>query len=203
MIVVCTSCSVKYTVPDAKVRGRKLRATCKHCRSPFLIDGTAKPLEPLRLSELPTLMGTDAGDDATRVASRRDFSVHDEATVIGQIPAAALEAERRYAQRTTPPPANEPAALAASQPALAERESSPSAPAERVLPPYRSEPTRLLPTSDAGSTVPPSPSSRETTSLEPNDIEAVLDPSRKRTTYLLAALATVLVAAVIAALTTR
>jgi hypothetical protein len=190
-------------VRDAKVRGRKVRATCKHCRSPILIDGTAKPLEPLRLSELPALMGTDAGDDATRVSSRRDFSVHDEATVIGQIPAAALEAERRYAQRTTPPPANEPAAPAVSQPALVERESSPSAPAERVLPPYTTESTRLVTTSRGVLSARPPVPSLETTSQLANDLPPLLDPGRKRTSYLLVALATVIVAAIATVIATR
>jgi hypothetical protein len=48
---------------------------------------------------------------------RPDFSVHDEPTVVGRIPAAALEAERQYALRTAPPPPKEPAAAPVSQPA--------------------------------------------------------------------------------------
>jgi predicted Zn finger-like uncharacterized protein len=203
LIVACTSCSVQYTVPDAKVRGRKVRVTCKHCRTPFVIDGTAQRLEPLRLPDLPLLMGTDAGDDATRVFSRPDFSVHDEPTVVGQIPAAALEAERRYAQRTAPPPANDPAAPAASKPAPA-RESSASVPAERALPPYTSEPTGLVPSPRGPvSSVPPSTSTRETTSHVADDLDSSLDPSRKRTTYLLVALGTVLLAAVVVVIATR
>jgi hypothetical protein len=194
---------VQYTVPDAKVRGRKVRVTCKHCRTPFVIDGTAQRLEPSRLPDLPLLMGTDAGDDATRVFSRPDFSVHDEPTVVGQIPAAALEAERRYAQRTAPPPANDPAAPAASKPALPARESSASIPAERALPPYTGEPTGLVPSPrDAFPSLPPSTSSRETTHAA-DDLDSSFDPSRKRTTYLLVALATVLVAAVVVVIATR
>jgi hypothetical protein len=194
LIVTCSSCSVKYTVPDAKVRGRKVRATCKHCRSPILIDGTEKP-EPLRRPDLPALIGTDAGDDATRVFSRPDFSVHDEATVVGQIPAAALEAERRYAQRTAPPPANGPT----SEPLLASSTSSLSFPAERQLPPYTSEATRLVTTSRGVRSAPPPAPSLETTSHLANELE----PDRKRTTYLLVVLATVVVTAVVIVIATR
>jgi hypothetical protein len=189
---------VKYTVPDAKVRGRKVRATCKHCRSPILIDGTVKP-EPLRRPELPALIGTDAGDDATRVFSRPDFSVHDEATVVGQIPAAALEAERRYAQRTAPPPAHGPAMLAASEPLFPSSESSASVPAERQLPPYTSEPTRLVTTARGVRSAPPPAPSLKPTSHLANELQ----PGRKRTTYLLVMLATVVVTAVVIVIATR
>ena len=185
---------MKYAVPDAKVRGRKVRATCKHCRSPILIDGTAMP-EPLRRPDLPALIGTDAGDDATRVFSRPDFSVHDEATVVGQIPAAALEAERRYAQRTEPPPANGPT----SEPLLPSSESSASVPVERQLPPYTSEPTRLVTTSRRVLSVPPPAPSLETTSHLANEPQS----GRKRTTYLLVVLATVVVTAVVIVIATR
>jgi len=49
-------------------------------------------------------------EDRTMVARSRfgdDTSVHDERTVIGQIPKEALEFERMFAQRTQPPPADE------------------------------------------------------------------------------------------------
>ncbi len=106
VIVACTSCPAQYSVPDAKIRGRKVRITCKHCGNSFVVDATDQPIQQLmRLDALPALAGSDASDDATRVMSKpRDVSVHDEQTVIGQIPAAALEAERRFAQRTLPPP---------------------------------------------------------------------------------------------------
>jgi predicted Zn finger-like uncharacterized protein len=41
MNVECSNCPAKYGVPDAKVRGRKVRITCKRCGSPIVIDGTA------------------------------------------------------------------------------------------------------------------------------------------------------------------
>jgi len=200
LIVACTSCSVRYTVPDAKVRGRKVRVTCKHCRTPFVIDGTEKIRAPLPLPDLPSLMGTEAGDDATRVGARPDFSVHDEPTVVGQIPAAALEAERRYAQRTVPPAANEPAPSAESDPSPSANES---AAGERILPPYTSESARLM------STPRTAPSSRraqarpKTTSLIAHDLQSSRAPSRRRKSYLLVALAAVVVTGIVVALATR
>ncbi len=40
MNVQCLSCSSRYSVPDAKVQGRKVRIKCKRCGEPILIDGT-------------------------------------------------------------------------------------------------------------------------------------------------------------------
>lgn len=40
MNVQCLSCSSRYSVPDAKVQGRKVRIKCKRCSEPILIDGT-------------------------------------------------------------------------------------------------------------------------------------------------------------------
>lgn len=129
MIIACTNCPAQYQVPDAKVQGKKVRVTCKHCGTGIVVDGTggsvAMPFSlpapisapaPVSLPEpvpaqsrvlppfdLPRALGSD--DDQTRVMSRpADFSVHEEPTVIGQIPREALEAERRFSQRTDPPP---------------------------------------------------------------------------------------------------
>jgi len=41
MNVVCTGCPAKYSVPDEKVRGKKVRITCKHCGTNIVVDGTA------------------------------------------------------------------------------------------------------------------------------------------------------------------
>ena len=49
-------------------------------------------------------------EDRTMIARSRfgdDMSVHEERTVIGQIPREALEFERMFAQRTQPPPPEE------------------------------------------------------------------------------------------------
>src|SRR6187402_533198 len=41
MNVTCTGCPAKYAVPDEKVRGKKVRITCKHCGTHIVVDGTA------------------------------------------------------------------------------------------------------------------------------------------------------------------
>lgn len=41
MNVACEKCSAKYAVPDAKVKGRKVRITCKRCGAPIVVDGRA------------------------------------------------------------------------------------------------------------------------------------------------------------------
>lgn len=187
---------MQYTVPDAKVQGRKVQVTCKHCRTSFVIDGTAKA-QPAPLPNLPSLMGSESNDDATRVVGRPDFSVHDEPTVVGQIPAAALEAERRYAQRTVPPPANGAASTAG--PAPRESEPVPTPAAERALPPYASEATLLIAPPAAAQPSLPAPPTIETTPFLAEDFEGLFRPNRKRA-YVLLAVAAVLVAGVALAL---
>jgi predicted Zn finger-like uncharacterized protein len=119
LIIVCQSCQAQYSVPDAKVQGRKVRVTCKHCGYGIIVDGMTAPPPPApKLAPFETVPAifdalSVADDDATRVMKRPlDFSVHDEPTVVGRIPVEALEAERRFAQRTVPPPpgGEEPAA---------------------------------------------------------------------------------------------
>ncbi|MCB9590338.1 MAG: zinc-ribbon domain-containing protein [Polyangiaceae bacterium] len=41
MNVACEKCSAKYAVPDSKVKGRKVRITCKRCGAPIVVDGRA------------------------------------------------------------------------------------------------------------------------------------------------------------------
>src|SRR4051794_39951285 len=41
MNVTCTGCPAKYSVPDEKVRGKKVRITCKHCATNIVVDGSA------------------------------------------------------------------------------------------------------------------------------------------------------------------
>ena len=108
MIVACSSCPAQYSVPDAKIRGKKVRVTCKHCGTGIVVDATGEPQrEVLQLDALEALSPAtiDVGEDATRMMPKRGgLSVHEEPTVIGHVPAAALEAERRYALPTVPPP---------------------------------------------------------------------------------------------------
>ncbi|HEX3850674.1 MAG TPA: zinc-ribbon domain-containing protein [Polyangiaceae bacterium] len=39
--MTCTGCPAKYAVPDEKVRGKKVRITCKHCGTNIVVDGSA------------------------------------------------------------------------------------------------------------------------------------------------------------------
>ncbi len=41
MKITCDSCGSKYTIADAKVKGRKVKVRCKSCKSTILVDGTA------------------------------------------------------------------------------------------------------------------------------------------------------------------
>jgi predicted Zn finger-like uncharacterized protein len=138
LIIVCSSCQAQYSVPDAKVQGRKVRVTCKHCKNPFIVDGLALPKPTADLSvlaQLPAPFEVPAApdDDATRVMQRpTDFSVHEEPTVIGQIPAEALEAERRFSQRTVPPPKEETIIVHPSVPSMPAAPVSPMALREDV-----------------------------------------------------------------------
>jgi predicted Zn finger-like uncharacterized protein len=45
MNVTCTGCPAKYAVPDHKVRGKKVRITCKHCGTNIIVDGSALSAE--------------------------------------------------------------------------------------------------------------------------------------------------------------
>jgi predicted Zn finger-like uncharacterized protein len=107
VIVACSSCPAQYSVPDAKIRGKKVRVTCKHCGTGIVVDATGEPRrEELWLDALEALAPAtiDVDDDATRMmAKRSDLSVHEEPTVIGHVSAPALEAERRHALPTAPP----------------------------------------------------------------------------------------------------
>jgi predicted Zn finger-like uncharacterized protein len=41
MEVSCTSCPARFAIPDAKIRGRKVRISCKRCGAPIVVDGTS------------------------------------------------------------------------------------------------------------------------------------------------------------------
>lgn len=68
MNVTCTGCPAKYSVPDEKVRGKKVRITCKHCGTNIVVDGTAldttagAAAEPA--AEAPTAMTSIAASPA-------------------------------------------------------------------------------------------------------------------------------------------
>ena len=174
MIIVCNSCAAQYSVSDAKVRGKLVRITCKHCSTAIVVDGRQmseaevaphKPLSgyalprrdesiiatmphsvaparppvsvpvPVPRHSVPSAEGPE--DDRTMIARSRfgdDMSVHDERTVIGQIPKEALEFERMFAQRTQPPPPDTPSSPGKAEPAAT------AVPKEAPLPSFASEP---------------------------------------------------------------
>ena len=179
MIIVCNSCSAQYSVSDAKVRGKLVRITCKHCTTAIVVDGrtmtetevaSQKPLSgyalprrdesiiatmphslaparapaPAPVTHAPTSASAHrvpstfaTEEDQTMIARSRfgdDMSVHDERTVIGQIPKEALEFERMFAQRTQPPPPDSPSASGPAAPAAG------SVPKDAPLPSFSSEP---------------------------------------------------------------
>lgn len=74
-------------------------------------------------------------DDQTMIARSRfgdEMSVHEERTVIGQIPREALEFERMFAQRTQPPPPEE---VPTAPPPAGPLPSSPNLPSFSSAPP--------------------------------------------------------------------
>jgi predicted Zn finger-like uncharacterized protein len=146
LIVACHACPSQYSVPDAKVRGKKVRITCKHCGASIVVDGMdmpaatdVAPASPLpRFQPPPPLEVPSADfsrqDDVTLIARPKfgqGLSVHDEPTVIGQIPREALDYERAFAQRTQPPPGNAVPARGASPAAPEPEEPLPRFPSGR------------------------------------------------------------------------
>jgi predicted Zn finger-like uncharacterized protein len=63
MNVTCTGCPAKYAVPDEKVRGKKVRITCKHCGTNIIVDGSA--------------LGMEAGERPKPVAEPATASLHE------------------------------------------------------------------------------------------------------------------------------
>jgi len=189
LIIVCNSCSAQYSVSDAKVRGKLVRITCKHCTSAIVVDGrqmsevevaSQKPLAsyvlprrdesviaampqsiaparaqspqsapravsspvqaPVSAPRHSSMPAELREEDQTMIARSRfgdHMSVHDERTVIGQIPKEALEFERMFAQRTQPPPPDAPDA-----PPAASTAPPPPGPVPHTdpLPSFSSEP---------------------------------------------------------------
>lgn len=123
MIIACTSCPAQYSVPDAKVAGKKVRVTCKHCGAGIVVDATRPAAEDAAaiVAVLPRASETPLpSEDATLLMQRDKPSgwEHDEPTVFGQVPQATLDAERAFSQRTVPPPAMPtPATVSAGSPA--------------------------------------------------------------------------------------
>ena len=78
MNVTCTGCPAKYAVPDEKVRGKKVRITCKHCGTNIVVDGSTlgadqsaapKPAEPAKPAAAPVAAVAKATEPATPESS--------------------------------------------------------------------------------------------------------------------------------------
>lgn len=75
MNVSCTSCSAKYAIPDEKVRGKKVKITCKHCSTGIIVDGTKldaadapAPAAPAEAAAAPAVAAPVAAPAAAKVA---------------------------------------------------------------------------------------------------------------------------------------
>lgn len=90
MNISCGNCPAKYAVPDEKVRGRKVRITCKRCGAGIVVDGTklvqgsgASPT-PARERHSTKVGGLEAPADSSRTAP----------TPAGAAPAPAITDEQ-------------------------------------------------------------------------------------------------------------
>ena len=121
--------SIVAAVPHSLIPGRAHSQAANLGRSPASAPAHAPVSAPAHAPVSSPAQAAMAAalreDDRTMVTRSRfgdDMSVHDERTVIGQIPKEALEFERMFAQRTQPPP---PDAPAKSAPAVAPVPSAP------------------------------------------------------------------------------
>ena len=116
MNVACSSCPAKYAVPDEKVRGKKVRITCKRCGSAIIVDGTAEGVgapEPAAAEPAPGPAAAKAAPKVERVRHK---------TMVGGLQASANSAPG--APGGARPPAEGPAKVAA--PAAAPSPAAPS-----------------------------------------------------------------------------
>ncbi|MGC4091423.1 MAG: DUF4339 domain-containing protein [Polyangiaceae bacterium] len=60
MNVACTACPAKYAVPDERVRGKRVRITCKHCGTFIVVDGTSLGASGSQVAPLPTAAANNA-----------------------------------------------------------------------------------------------------------------------------------------------
>lgn len=68
MKITCESCGSKYTIADAKVKGRKVKVRCKGCKESILVDGTQ--LEPSDTQE--SLTSSEDAPDFDDAAPKTD-----------------------------------------------------------------------------------------------------------------------------------
>jgi len=127
-------------------------------------------------------------EERTMIARSRfgdDMSVHEERTVIGQIPREALEFERMFAQRTQPPPAHPADAPSTTPPPPEPALGSPALPSFSSAPPPEGSAADTAPPaaptnpeetpSESADTAPPGPASSQ--SQEPPEPDASDKPT--------------------------
>src|SRR6478735_4794222 len=89
MNVTCTGCPAKYAVPDEKVRGKKVRITCKHCGTHIVVDGTTEEAMPKAAAQPAPQAAAMRSPDASHATARAAV----EARPAPQPKAAAATAE--------------------------------------------------------------------------------------------------------------
>lgn len=117
MNVSCTSCSARYAIPDEKLRGKKVKITCKHCGTGIIVDGTK--LDGPAAIPTPTAEPPNHAQPAVAAPARAPAPT---------TPATAPAAVAPTAAPAPPAPALAPAAVAA--PAAAARGRAAPGPAE-------------------------------------------------------------------------
>lgn len=117
MIIACTACPAQYSIADAKIRGRKVRITCKHCGAGIVVDATSASTAArvgdglsFRALERPAPSPSpDADGEATRLAGKGQVpSVQDAPTVSRAVAPETLQAEQQSGKATLPPPTQAP-----------------------------------------------------------------------------------------------
>ncbi len=88
MNVVCPTCSTKYSVPDAKVAGKRARMKCKRCGAAIAIDGTGLTASPRGAAPTAHASSPEAPPQVRSGAQRLLQSLAGEATARAVHPAS-------------------------------------------------------------------------------------------------------------------
>jgi predicted Zn finger-like uncharacterized protein len=120
MNVACSSCPAKYAVPDEKVRGRKVRITCKRCGAGIIVDGTGLATGAASDAAPSPAASESAGAGAAAAPAAAPPA---EPAPAAAPPPVASAASTGAAQEPTPKPTNdEPAVVGAAANAAASPE---------------------------------------------------------------------------------
>ncbi len=144
MNIACSSCPAKYAVPDEKVRGRKVRITCKRCGAAIIVDGTALGADApaaaadaalVRAPQHTIAGGTEApaptASPASNVEPAAAAAPAAASGVTSNAGAPAPEADRRDGENDVATTAGEaPAELARLATRASHDDAKPAAPAE-------------------------------------------------------------------------